>query len=317
MIFSSSCADLEVEEQASASAASSAPRSLGPSGSAKPRVGSLNSEESPGRGPLTGDSGNSHEPHRQDSYQGRVEGPTSISFLLHSTASLPSTATETFDLKHHNSWEVTADGNGVIRVNAPPRDDVINGVSTPPGSTNHDSTKEHSLLNKPVLSAQLVSMLVNSYFEHMSPMFPIVSRADFTRTPNPSPFLLYAICGIASTRRNVPREVFSAVRGMINGIIRSNDVLSDAKLEHVQALVSINDSSRLLIISLSLHKSVTFTLSLQLRRRQQLWLVQQLQFEWYVYSANTSSLTIRPKTLVSIVKPPIELTLPKICTILS
>lgn len=229
--------DVTVEEQANASAASSVPRSAGPSGIS--RVGSLHSEESPGRGPLTGDSGNSHEPHRQDSYQGRVEGPTSISFLLHSTASLPSTATETYDLKHHNSWEVTADGNGVIRVNAPPRDDIPNGASTPPASsTNHDTSKEHSLLNKPVLSAQLVSNLVNSYFEHMSPMFPIVSRADFTRTPNPSPFLLYAICGIAATRRNVPREVFSAVRGMINGIIRSNDVLSDAKLENVQALVS-------------------------------------------------------------------------------
>lgn len=118
-------------------------------------------------------------------------------------------------------------------------------------------------MNKPVLSAQLVSMLVNSYFEHLSPMFPIVSRQDFTRTPNPSPFLLYAICGIASTRRNVPREVFSAVRGMINGIIRSNDVLSDAKLENVQALVGVRgyDPLELTVYSSSSLKWATCTLN--------------------------------------------------------
>lgn len=38
--------------------------------------------------------------------------------------------------------------------------------------------------------------------------------------------------------RHFPREVFAGVRGVINGLLRSNDILSDARFEHVQALVS-------------------------------------------------------------------------------
>ena len=39
--------------------------------------------------------------------------------------------------------------------------------------------------------------------------------------------------------RHFPREVFAGVRGVINGLLRSNDILSDARFEHVQALVSV------------------------------------------------------------------------------
>jgi hypothetical protein len=70
-------------------------------------------------------------------------------------------------------------------------------------------------------------------------LFPIISRAEFTAMPNPSPLLLYSICGLGATRRQFPRNVFASVRGVINGLIRSNDILSDARFENVQALVSI------------------------------------------------------------------------------
>jgi hypothetical protein len=50
--------------------------------------------------------------------------------------------------------------------------------------------------------------------------------------------LLYSICGLGATRREFPRQVFAGIRGVINGLIRSNDVLSDARFENVQALVS-------------------------------------------------------------------------------
>ena len=35
------------------------------------------------------------------------------------------------------------------------------------------------------------------------------------------------------------RDVFNAIRTIINGIIRNNDVLSDASIENVQALVGM------------------------------------------------------------------------------
>lgn len=156
-------------------------------------------------------------------------GPTSINFLLHTT--VPAYAGEAFDLRHHHSWEVSEDGNGVIRVRAPPS--TSGYADADPG----DPTKAHNRLNKPILSASMISLLVNSYFEHLAPLFPIISRAEFAAKQNPSPLLLYAICGLGATRRQFSREVFAGVRGVINGLLRSNDILSDARLEHVQALV--------------------------------------------------------------------------------
>jgi hypothetical protein len=61
---------------------------------------------------------------------------------------------------------------------------------------------------------------------------------------NPPPLLLYAMAGVASTRRGVKREVFNAIRGVINGLIRNNDVLSDPSLTNVQALVRYFASDR-------------------------------------------------------------------------
>jgi hypothetical protein len=69
-------------------------------------------------------------------------------------------------------------------------------------------------------------------------MFPIISRTEFASKTNPAPLLLYSMCGIGSTRRDFPRELFAGVRGVINGLLRSNDILSDARMENVQALVS-------------------------------------------------------------------------------
>ncbi|WVQ63363.1 uncharacterized protein L199_001516 [Kwoniella botswanensis] len=160
---------------------------------------------------------------------GRVEGPTSIAFLLHTT--IPTIPSEAFDLRHHNSWEVLEDGNGVIRVNAPPSA-PLHADADP-----SDPTRAHNRLNKPILSGQMMSLLVNAYFSEVAPLFPIVSRAEFAAKTTPSPLMLYSICGLGATRRQFPREIFAGVRGVINGLLRSNDILSDAKFENVQALL--------------------------------------------------------------------------------
>ena len=92
-----------------------------------------------------------------------------------------------------------------------------------------------------MLSAHTITLLVNAYFDHIAPLLPIISKVDFTSKPSVSPLLLYAICGLGATRREFPREIFSEVRKVINGLIRSNDIMSDARFENVQALVrSIN-----------------------------------------------------------------------------
>lgn len=134
-------------------------------------------------------------------------------------------------MRHHQKWEISEDGNGLIRVHCPP---TSTGYAD---ADPDDPTKAHNRLNKPILSAQTITLLVNAYFDHLAPLFPVVSRADFTSKANPSPLLLYSICGLGATMRTFPREVFSGVRGVINGLLRSNDILSDARFEHVQALV--------------------------------------------------------------------------------
>nr|ODN90018.1 hypothetical protein L203_01936 [Cryptococcus depauperatus CBS 7841] len=167
--------------------------------------------------------------HRDNEGTSRVEGPTSISFLLHT--SVPPIQNEAYDLRHHNSWEVLEDGNGLIRVNAPP---TATGYAD---ADPHDPTKAHNRLNRPVLSAQTMSLLVNAYFNDIAPLFPIISRTEFASKSNPSPLLLYSICGLGATRRQFPKELFTGVRGVINGLLRSNDMLSNARFENVQALL--------------------------------------------------------------------------------
>jgi hypothetical protein len=120
-------------------------------------------------------------------------------------------------------------------------------VSAPPSGSGFADAgpddKTQNRLTKPVLSAHIMSELVNSYFEHIAPLFPVVSKAEFISKTTVSPLLLYAICGLGATRRQFPREIFAGVRGVINGLLRSNDILSDARFENVQALVSLLSSS--------------------------------------------------------------------------
>ena len=133
----------------------------------------------------------------------------------------------------------------MIRVSAPPH-----GNS---GDDAEDPARAYDRLVKPSLNAATISSLVNAYFDHIAPLFPVILRSDFTAKSNPFPLLLYAICGLGATRRHFPREIFAGVRGMINGLLKSNDILSDARFEHVQALVSFEQRFRMtpLLISRS------------------------------------------------------------------
>lgn len=163
-------------------------------------------------------------------------GPTSISFLLHSAPSLPRSTIEEFDLRNHQTWQLTTDdGDGLIRVfNPPPTAEPKEPANSP----------SQGLSGQSVLSSKLISSLINSYFQHVAPLFPIVAKSDFIKGRRPPPLLLYALAGVAATRRGVSRDVFNAIRTIINGIIRNNDVLSDASIENVQALVRTREVPR-------------------------------------------------------------------------
>ena len=150
-----------------------------------------------------------------------TSGPTSLPFLLHSTAHLPlrtlgsgseSNATKML-------WNVGKAGDSLIRVSYSVVDPGIPKV--PENRIERD----------------IVERLVNGYFNSIAPMFPVVTKAEFLANPNPAPVLLYAICCVAATQRNTPPGTLEAMRSAVSSVMRAEDVMTTASLPNVQALL--------------------------------------------------------------------------------
>jgi hypothetical protein len=146
------------------------------------------------------------------------------------SANVPTRQFEQYDITNHSHWEVSEDDDGQIVVEATPL----------------DSGDDHATrLDKYVLPGPVMSALVNKYFEYDNMFLPVISRDEFLASPKPNPFLLYCMCASASVGREYPRHVFQRLRGLVNGLIRCNEILSHAKLEHVQALLIISPTGEI------------------------------------------------------------------------
>ncbi|KAF8844890.1 hypothetical protein BDN67DRAFT_942357 [Paxillus ammoniavirescens] len=155
----------------------------------------------------------------------RVYGPTTAVHLLHSQATISSRIYESYDQRYHHTWEVSKNGDGVISVQSMPSDD------------------KHASHPKPVdlrLEPEVIQNLVNAYFEDIAPILPIVTQAEFLANPSPSPILLYSMCLVAAARREEPQSVFDSIRYAVNGVIKTEDVLSTASIANVQALLILS-----------------------------------------------------------------------------
>ncbi|KAI0372936.1 hypothetical protein BV20DRAFT_1050357 [Pilatotrama ljubarskyi] len=151
-----------------------------------------------------------------------VEGPTSATHLLHSQALVSSRAYEAYDLRYHHSWDVSSDGTGIIRVHEPEQGEL------------------QLALPKPIdlhIERGIVEDLVNSYFTDVAPMLPVVTREEFLASSPPPPILLYSMCLVAATRRDVPQKVFESIRYTVNSLIKAEDVLSTASIVNMQSLL--------------------------------------------------------------------------------
>lgn len=91
----------------------------------------------------------------------------------------------------------------------------------------------------------MAEKLVNSYFEKIATLFPVVTKSEFLHLSPPPPLLLYSICAVAALSREVPREVLGAVKMTLAALFRENDLLS----------VSSNVTIRSLLI-MSLHSDL-------------------------------------------------------------
>ncbi|KAL5490395.1 hypothetical protein ACEPAI_5228 [Sanghuangporus weigelae] len=169
--------------------------------------------------------GSQTSPFPDTARHARVDGPTSMTHLLHSTATIPPRAYHSYDQRYHHIWEVGKTGDGLIQVLEP--------------STDSPS------LPKPIdlhVERDVIEKLINSYFTDIAPLVPIVTQAEFLALsdPSPPPMLLYSICLIAASKRDVPQAVFDSLRGAVNDVMKSEDVLSTASIVNVQSLLILS-----------------------------------------------------------------------------
>ncbi|KAI9446505.1 hypothetical protein H4582DRAFT_2108166 [Lactarius indigo] len=143
--------------------------------------------------------------------------PTSEAHLLHSSATIPSRLYENYDARHHHTWEVSQNGDGLIQV-----------IEPSAGDTAH-------MLPKPV-----DMRIERDMIEKSLPILPVITQSEFITSPSPPPILLYSICLVAAARRDVPQSVFDAIRYTVNGIIKVEDVLSTASIANVQSLLILS-----------------------------------------------------------------------------
>ncbi|KDQ18055.1 hypothetical protein BOTBODRAFT_155106 [Botryobasidium botryosum FD-172 SS1] len=215
----------------------------------------------------------------------KIYGPTSLSYIMHSTPSVPTRAFESYDLRYRQTWEVGKSGDGFIQIHEPSPSSAPLTMPKPV-----ETRMERGVMEK----------LVNSYFKNIAPLFPVVTAAEFLASPSPPPVLLYAICCVAAAARDVPQRVFEALRAATNAVIRSEDVLSNASVVNVQALLilgmcgdchstSVHNamSAAWLRVSaairmaqdLGLHRAEAVKTDIDLRRR--LWAACVVSDRWY------------------------------------
>lgn len=157
-------------------------------------------------------------------------GSTSLTHLLHSTATLPVEQLHNYDNKHALSISAqSGTGDGFIRIKvADPNDE--------PGE-NGKAGYIHHIPAPPGLQPEVVEALVNKYFEGPSARFPIISRTDFLAATSLSPLLLYTICGVAALSHEIPPSVLRTVKQLIAHAMRDDEAMNRSSLQTIQGLL--------------------------------------------------------------------------------
>ncbi|CAE6471751.1 unnamed protein product [Rhizoctonia solani] len=237
-----------------------------------------------------------HQPQQQQQQQPqskgevKIYGPTSLSFLVHSTATIPIRTMENYDTRYHQTWQVGASGEGFIQVLEP---------STPnqPAAAPLPKPLEHRV------ERETLQNLINAYFREVSPTFCVITRDEFVRSPAPPPVLLYSMCVAAACSRRVERGVFEALRATLQSVMRNDDVLSVSSVANVQALLILSMNGDCHSVSvpnatsaawlragaairmaqdLGMHRAEAVQTDLELRRR--LWSACVIVDSWYAAS---------------------------------
>ncbi|KAL0574331.1 hypothetical protein V5O48_007613, partial [Marasmius crinis-equi] len=124
-----------------------------------------------------------------------------------------------YDARYNHSFQVTKSGDGLIQVQRSEQP-----VTTPKPI---DIRVEHDMLQQ----------LVNAYFTEVAPLLPVITKSEFLAHATPPPILLYSMCLVTAARREVPQQVFDSIRHTVDTILKTDDILSNASVVNVQALL--------------------------------------------------------------------------------
>lgn len=138
-------------------------------------------------------------------------------------------------LKHSQTFEVGASGDGIIKLN---RSRQRNPSCA--SSEDEDGLPQIPDAIRGRLAGDVAEKLINSYFEKLGYLWPVITKSEFLHLTQPPPLLFYSICGVAALDRNVPLEVLSAVRIGLNAIFKDSDVLSNSSANTVKALLILS-----------------------------------------------------------------------------
>lgn len=170
----------------------------------------------------------------------RVYGPTSMSYLMHSTTSFPLERMNAYDTKHFQKLEARDSGDGLIKVwvdqfRASSGDDYGDAEGGPGGEIRMPNSPDGG--SGLVIPAAVAEQLVNYFFTSLVHLYPIMSREDFLSTVPLSPLLFYAICGVSAMNRKVDPQIRKAIREVMLGMHRHNEILAQSDLSTIQSLL--------------------------------------------------------------------------------
>lgn len=138
-------------------------------------------------------------------------GPTALSYILHSTPTLPIANLSEFD--HANGFSMrfspsdpSVDGDGFILVTT-----ETTTSSTVYGQAVEPPPYVFEALHSPSWK-EVVNRLAMTFIDHISPFMPVVVRGEMDEVGQ---LALYAMAGVAAARRDCPREIFDCLRYII------------------------------------------------------------------------------------------------------
>ena len=116
---------------------------------------------------------------------------------------------ESYDSRYHHTWDISANGDGVIQVHEPTKGEY---------QTTHPKPADLHI------ERDVVEKLVNAYFADVAPLLPVITREEFIASGQPQPILLYSMCLVTAARREVAQSTFDSIRYTVNSLIKQEDI---------------------------------------------------------------------------------------------